>query len=177
MRSFPISFELAGDPTLREEGALLAVIDLCNTCGFDIPADADGCPGCERAQAPSLAARQVAGLALPTRSVHALPATRPRRVHEVPPIGPARAARSALSYTTTLTLLTLAVAGLAWLAGQPRFVLQVPEGAAGLLDDVTIVSATATIAALAISLVAILGWCVRSAGRLVRRRVTRSGVG
>ena len=96
-----------------------------------------------RRAAPSRAARQVAGLALPTRSVHALPATRPRREHDVRPVGPARAARSAFSFTTTLILLTLAVAGLAWLASQPRFVLQVPDGTAGVLDDITIVSAAA----------------------------------
>ena len=158
----------------------LAVIELCRTCGFDIPADAGACPGCARASAPSLApslaARQVAGLALPTRSVHSLPGTRPRREHDVPAIGPAHAARSALSYTVTLTVLALAVAGLAWLAGQPRFVLQVPEGAAGLLDRITVVAVIASVAALAISLVAMLGWSVRSASRLVRRGVTRSSM-
>ena len=80
------------------------VIELCRTCGFDIPADADHCPACERIPAPlSLAARQVAGMALPTRSVHALPSTRPRRYREPAPIGPARAARSAFSYTTVFT--------------------------------------------------------------------------
>ena len=151
----------------------MAVIELCRTCGFDIPADADGCPGCERVADPSFAALQVAGLALPTRSVHTLPSTRPRRQPDVHPIGPAHAARSALSYTTTLTLLTLVVAGLSWVAGQPRFVLQVPEGLGGLLDDITVVSATASIVMLAISLVALVAWCVRSAGRAVRMRVMR----
>ena len=154
----------------------MAVIELCRTCGFDIPSDADHCVACEPTlEAPSLAARQVAGIALPTRSVHALPATRPRREHEVHPIGPARAARSAFSYTTTLVLVTLTAAGLAWLVGQPRFVLQMPQGIAGLLDDLTIVSATASIAALAIGLVALVAWCLRSAGRAVRARVTRVG--
>ena len=154
----------------------MAVIELCRTCGFDIPADADHCPACERIPAPpSLAARQVAGLALRTRSVHTLPTVRPRRDHVVHPIGPARAARSAFSYTSTLVLVTLTAAGLAWLAGQPSFVLQVPQGIAGLLDDITIVSATASIAALAIGLVALVAWCLRSAGRAVRTRVTRVG--
>ena len=36
-------------------------------------------------------------------------------------------------------LLTLAAAGLAWLASQPRFVLQVPDGTVDLLDDITVV--------------------------------------
>ena len=149
----------------------MAVVELCRTCGFDIPADADRCPGCARADAPALAALQVAGMALPTRSVHPLPSTRPRRDRDVQPVGPAYAARSALSYTTTLTLLTLVVAGLSWAAGQPRFALQVPEGLAGLLDDVAVMSAMASIVMLAVSLVALVAWCVRSAARAVRLRV------
>ena len=51
--------------------------------------------------------------------------------------------------------------------------LQVPDGLAGLLDDVTVMSALASIVMLAVSLVAIVAWCVRSAGRAVRMRVTR----
>ena len=145
------------------------VIELCRTCGFDIPADSDRCPGCAPVSAPSLAARQAAGLALPTRSVHRLSHVRPRPEREERPLGRAEAARSAFSFTTTLVAITLTAAGLAWLAGQPRFVLQVPSGTIERLDSITTFSATASIAALLFGLVAMVVWCVRAAGRTVRR--------
>ena len=149
------------------------VIELCRTCGFDIPADADRCPGCAPAAAPSLAARQVAGFALPTRSVHALPHVPPRREADPRPIGKARAARSAFSFTTALALITFSAAGLAWLARQPRFVLKVPAGTGDRLDDIATLSATAAVAALLIGLLAMAWWCVRAAVRTWRRRGVR----
>ena len=149
------------------------VIELCKTCGFDIPADADRCPGCTPVSVPSLAARQAAGLALPTRSVHRLSHVRPRREHEERPLGRAEAARSAFSFTTTLVVITLSAAGLAWLAGQPMFVLQVPSGTVERLDSIATFSATASVAALVFGLVAMVVWCVRATGRTVRHRVAR----
>lgn len=148
------------------------VIELCRQCGFDIPADAPTCPGCRPPATPTLAARQAAGLALPTRSVHELPATPMRRDRRRRPVGRARTARSAFSFTTAFALLTFAAAGLAWLAGQPRFVLQVPSGAQALLDQVVVVAATASVATLGLGLLAMLGWTVRAGiQRLTGRRV------
>ena len=147
------------------------VIELCRSCGFDIPADADTCPSCTaKAAGPSLAARQVAGLALPTRSVHRLRRVSPRREVVDRPLGEARAARSAFAFTVTLVLITFAAAGLAWLAGQPQFVLQVPSGTVDRLDTLTTVSAAASVAMLLIGLLEVLVWSFRAASRSVRRR-------
>jgi hypothetical protein len=142
------------------------VIELCRTCGFDVPADAHRCPACAGRPAPTRAARQVAGLALPTRSVRALPGTRP--VPPVRPLGRARAARSAFSFTTALALITFATAGLTWLSTQPSIVLQVPSGTTELLDHVTTISATASVVAFVLGLVAMAEWTVRAALRSLR---------
>jgi len=149
----------------------LTVIERCKTCGFDVPADTGRCPGCEVPAAPSRAAYQVAGLALPTRSVHALPRLRPRAEPPAQPLGPARTARSAFSFTTILVLVTLAAAALTWLASQPRFVLFVPEGTIDVLDDVTTASATAAVALMVIGLVALFVWSLRAGGRALRSLV------
>jgi hypothetical protein len=118
-----------------------------------------------------LAARQVAGFALPTRSVHRLSRISPRREVDDRPLGEARAARSAFSFTVTLLAVTLAAAGLAWVAGQPQFVLQVPSGTAERLDALTTASAAASVAMLVIGLLAMVGWTLRAATRSVRRRL------
>ena len=162
---------------MADSGALLGqamtpVIELCRTCGFDIPADAGSCPTCRPAAAPSRAARQVAGQALPTRSVHRLPNLKPRREQEIPPMGRARMARSAFSFTTALALVTFAAAGLAWLAAQPQVMFSMPDGTVDVLDDLTTMSATASIAALLIGLLAMVIWCVRAAGRSLRRHIS-----
>ncbi len=149
------------------------VIELCRTCGFDVPADADRCPSCRRATRPPLAARQVAGLALPTRSVHELPHLRPRKEPDEAPLPPASAARSAFSFTTVLALITLAAGALAWLAAQPRFVLQVPDGTESLLDSITRTAALASVSALIVGMVAMVAWCLRATGRLARRSLHR----
>lgn len=149
------------------------VIELCRSCGFDIPSDAGVCPGCQPASAPSRAARQVAGYALPTRSVHKLPTTAARPEHAPPPMGRARTARSAFSFTTAFALFTFTAAGLAWLADQPRFVLQLPSGTGDLLDDLTRTFAIASVVALALGLVATVVWCVRATARALRVRAAR----
>ena len=113
----------------------------------------------------------MAGLALPTRSVHALPRLRPRAEPPAQPLGPARTARSAFSFTTILVLVTLAAAALTWLASQPRFVLFVPEGTIDVLDDVTTASATAAVALMLIGLVALFVWSLRAGGRALRSLV------
>jgi len=94
------------------------VIELCRRCGFDIPVGADGCPGCgaERVEAERLAARQLAGLALPTRSVRSLPNTPPQHVAEPPPVTPAVGARTVFAYTWLLTVVAVLGGLLAWVA-------------------------------------------------------------
>jgi hypothetical protein len=153
---------------------MASVIELCRTCGFDIPADDDGCPTCtDRRPTPlNRAALQAAGLALPTRSVRRLPSTRPRR--EPRPRGRARAARSAFSFTTALALCTFAAAALTWLSTQPRFVLQVPAGTTDWLDHVTTLSATASLVAFGLGVAAVVEWCVRSAFHALRARLGRA---
>jgi hypothetical protein len=149
---------------------MVAVIELCRTCGFDLPVDAHGCPSCTgpRPRPPSRAALQVAGFELPTRSVHTLPHTRAARP-PARPIGRAEVARFVFSCSSALAVLTFALAGLSWLSEQPRFVLQVPEGTVALLDDVTTASATASVVALALGLAALAVWCVRGTLRRLRR--------
>jgi hypothetical protein len=145
------------------------VIELCRSCGFEIPADARGCKACAPAPPPPRAARQAAALALPTRSVHALPAT-PARPEPPRPLGRARAARSAFSFTTALVLLTFGAAGLAWVAEQPRFVLAIPDGTSDALDHLTTLAAQASVAGLLAGLAASAVWCVRAVAHAVRVR-------
>ena len=149
------------------------VIELCRTCGFHIPAGADRCPGCTPISEPSLAARQVAGLALPTRSVHALSHVSPGREVEPRPIGRARVARAAFSFATALALITLWAWGLTWLASQPRFVLEVPDGTVDLLEDIGRLAAVASIVGLSVGLCAMVAWCVRASVRSWQRRAFR----
>ncbi len=155
---------------------MASVIELCRTCGFDVPADGHGCPTCagRAIAAPSLAARQVAGMALPTRSVRALSHTPPRPPAPAP-LGRARAARSAFSFTTTCALITFAAAGLTWLSTRPMVVLEVPTGTTELLDKVTTVSATASVVALGLGMAALAEWCIRAGFRALRSaRAARS---
>jgi hypothetical protein len=48
----------------------------------------------------------------------------------------------------------------------------VPDSTVDVLDDVTTLSATASIAALLIGLLAMVVWCVRAAGRSLRRHLS-----
>ena len=152
----------------------MAVIQRCRTCGFDVPSDVERCPGCEAAAPPSRAAHQVAGLALPTRSVHRLRHVAPRP-EPVPRLGRARAARSAFSFTTALVVVTFAVASLTWRASRPRFVLTIPDGTVDFLDRLTTMAATAAVAAFSIGVVAMLAWTVRAGSRALRSAVSRLG--
>ena len=142
---------------------MAAVIHLCKTCGFDIPVDAADCPSCSPRTVvePPLAALQVAGLALPTRSVRRLRSSPALRAHPVRPVGRARTARSVFSFTFVLALVTFAAAGLAWLAARPRFVLDVPSGTAELLDDITYWAAAASVVGLGVGPRARRVWCSR----------------
>jgi len=147
------------------------VIELCRRCGFDIPADAEWCPSCGRDdEAPSLAARQVAGLALPTRSVHPLPTTPPEREWVPRRVGPARGARAAFAYTSTLALVALLGVGLGWVARLERYVLALPRGTAERIDDLTLAATWASVIGLAVGLAALATWCIRRLGTGIARR-------
>jgi hypothetical protein len=108
-----------------------------------------------------LAARQVAGLALPTRSVQRLPSSPALRARPIPHVGRARTARSFFSFTSALAVVTLTAAALAWLAGRPQFVLQLPSGTVELLERITATSAAASVIGLAVGLVAMVLWTIR----------------
>jgi hypothetical protein len=151
------------------------VIELCRRCGFDIPVDADdGCPGCAGliSAPPSLAARRMAGEALPSRSVRTLPATRARRLH-ADEIGPADGARSAFGYATLFLMLTLGAALLAWAARLQRFVPTLPEGTAERLDDLAELTTWAALAGVVIGVLAMVAWCIRRVRVALARRAER----
>ena len=129
------------------------VIQLCRRCGFEIPSDAPDCPGCARFdREPTLAARQVAGLALPTRSVHRLPTTPPRRPVPAPPEGPAEAARTAFSFTGVLVSIALLGLLLGWVVRGERFVLSLPDGVGRPIHTLTTLAAWASVIGLATGL-------------------------
>jgi hypothetical protein len=141
------------------------VIELCGRCGFDIPADAHACPECgpDRPSEPSLAARQVAGLALPTRSVRRLPRTRPRRDLQPPDVTPAVGARTIFAYTWLLVVVALVGALLAWVARLDRYVSALPRGTAEWFDELTVMATLGSVIGLVIGLFALLAWCIRRA--------------
>ena len=81
------------------------VIELCRTCGFDIPADADGCPGCARARRRRRwrPARWPGSPCRPARCTRCPPRARAASTARRP-LGRARAARVGVLLTTTLAL-------------------------------------------------------------------------
>jgi hypothetical protein len=140
---------------------MTTTIELCRTCGYEIPGDAPGCTACGPPVVPSHAARQVAGLALPTRSTHVLPTTRPAKVRQRRPLGRATVARELVAYTSLLVLLALAAALGAWAARLDRVVLEVPTSLAPTLERAAVGLAAAAAVGAALSAVAALVWCVR----------------
>ena len=145
------------------------VIVRCRRCGFDIPTDAPACPSCGPARAPSVsrAARQVAGIDLPTRSEHRLPSIRPRRRRQVTEVGDANVARSAFAYASLFVLLAVLGAAAAWIAGHESVVLDLPRGTAERIGDLTAIASGAALVLTAISLTALGVWALR------RRRAQR----
>lgn len=146
------------------------VIELCRQCGFDIPRDAEHCPWCRAADDPCLAARQVAGLALRTRSVHPLSAIRSRREDPEPTLGPADSARSVFGYTWLFVVIALVGAALSWTARLDRFELTLPDGTADRIDTLAELAAWASVVGLVVGLVAMVEWSIR---RLVATRTLR----
>jgi hypothetical protein len=135
---------------------------VCSRCGFETTDGSTVCPWCVEPDAtPSLAARQVAGLALPTRSVHHLPSLPPRRERVARPVGPADGARSAFGFSTIFVLLVFVGLGLSWLAHPTHFGLTLPDGTAELVDRFTVVAAWGAVIAVGVGVAAMLGWCVR----------------
>ena len=141
------------------------VIELCSRCGFDIPADADGCPSCHPDAAPALAALQVAGLALPTRSAHRVPHLRPRRERVERPVRTTGTARAAFGYAFLFIAIALLAASWGWAAGLERFVLAVPNGTVERLADLAELATWASIVVAAAGLVALAAGAVRHVRR------------
>ncbi len=144
--------------------AIAPVIERCKRCGFDIAFDSLTCAGCRRvAGPPGRAARQVAGLALPTRSVHRLPRTVPTLDAPARPAPSPDAARSAFAFTSLLALVVLLGLVLGWAARMEAFVLTLPVGTAARIDELTMATAWATVGVAGIGAVALGTWWVRRA--------------
>jgi hypothetical protein len=110
----------------------------------------------------------VAGLALPTRSVHRLPATRPRRERGARrPLGRARAARALATATSTLVLLAVGAAGASWALERQSLAHRVPESLAPTFRTAAMLLAAAAVVGLALSAVAAVGWALRWAWRRI----------
>lgn len=149
------------------------VIALCRGCGFEIPADAPHCTSCDAADVPpSLAARQVAGLALPTRSVHPLPNTTPRgEPVALSPAGSPDTTRTLISVSSVFAVASVLAIVLGWAATTERLVLEVPSQTATRLYDAAIVLAWIAMGMLIAAVVALAAWGVRRARRRRRRDV------
>lgn len=146
------------------------VIELCRHCGFECTGGPDSCPECGvEPVRPSLAARQVAGLALRTRSVHALPHTAPLRLVEPLPPAPARAARSAFHGASLFVLLALLGLCLRWVTEPTQLGLLLPDGTAGVVQALTEVATWAAMVATAVGLVAAALIVARNAARRTRQ--------
>lgn len=146
------------------------VIELCGHCGFECTRGPDSCPECGGVEVrPSLAARQVAGLDLPTRSVHRLPHTPPLRLVEPLPAVPARAARSAFHGASLFVLLALVGLGLRWVAEPTQLGLALPDATPNVLATLTEVATWAAMGATAIGLLAAAAIVIRNA---LRTRLT-----
>ena len=142
-------------------------IELCRKCGFECFRGPGSCPSCGTIEVePSLAARQVAGLALPTRSVHPLPTTPPLRLVEPLPPAPARAARSAFHGASTFVLVALVGLFLGWLAQPGQLGLVLPDGVAGIVERLTEI---ATWGAMATTVAGLLAAAVIVARHAARR--------
>jgi hypothetical protein len=172
-----IWFGLASQEEPHSGGdALGPVIELCRRCGFHVPVGAASCPECgpDGEQVPTLAARQVAGLALPTRSVRRLPRTPPRRDPEPRSVEPAVGARTVFAYTWILVVVALAGALLAWVARLSRYVSALPRGTAEWFDELAVLATLGAVIGLVVGLAAMVVWCIRRiAIEATRRRRDR----
>src|SRR4051794_18777854 len=106
----------------------MQTLQRCGQCGFEIGEDGHACrPQPQLSPEARRAARQVAGLDLPTRGVYGLPHADSMR--ERPPARPRRRPTWASDFTafsTVLVLATLLCLGLQWVAELDRFAVQLP---------------------------------------------------
>ena len=139
----------------------------CQRCGYDLPGGAEECPDCRgHIVEVTRAARQAAGVDLPTRSVHALPAVSPirePRAHR--PLRRPSGATDLLAFTMLLAL--LAAAG--WLGSAvlhtDRFAMQLASITLDRIDLVVVILAWATLVATALTALALLVRALRVIGR------------
>ncbi|MEQ1787161.1 MAG: hypothetical protein ABL966_08925 [Acidimicrobiales bacterium] len=148
------------------------MIEHCGRCGFHIPVDAGECPECwaDLAVVPPLAALQVAGYALPTRSVQRLSSIRPRREVDERPVPPAVGARAAFAYSWVLVAVALLGGLLAWVARLDRYVTALPSGTAEWFDDLAVMATLGSVIGLAVGLAAMAVWSIRHLARAATRR-------
>jgi hypothetical protein len=143
----------------------MQTVELCRRCGFHLPVGQRDCPACAT-PAPSLAARQVAGLELPTRSVHPQPRLRPNRELYLRRTR-RRIGHDLFAFATLLGALALVCWTASFFAGIERIEVQLHDGTAARLGDAARMLGWATLALLALAGVAV---AVRQV-RLRRRRV------
>ena len=150
---------------------------LCHRCGYDLPGDAHDCPECQDPRpAASRAARQVAGVDPPTRSVHPLTAVRPARESPVGrPLRHPSWARDLSAFTALLGLLSAAGALVSIVAHIDRFSVQLSPIILERLDLAVVVLIGATGAAAAATLLALVGRAVRVLGRRRHRSMPPGG--
>lgn len=151
------------------------VIELCRSCGFEIPVDAPHCPGCapDGDVTPKLAALQAAGLALPTRSVHSLPNTPARRDVSRDPVGSPVVTRTLLAVSSLFAVASALTLLLGWVVSLDRLALEIPADTAGRLYDGALVLAWIAMGTLAGAALGLATWCLRWArGRYARRQAT-----
>ena len=139
----------------------------CQRCGYDLPGGAEECPDCRgHIVEVTRAARQAAGLDLPTRSVHALPAVSPIREPRAPRT-PRRPSRTTDLLGFTMLLALLAAAG--WLGSvvmhTDRFSMQFASITLDRIDLVVNILAWATLVATALTALALLVRALRVISR------------
>jgi hypothetical protein len=144
----------------------MRTLQRCAHCGFEIGEDGHSCRA-EPQLSPEArrAARQIAGLDLPTRAVYELPQAGSRR--EPRPARPGRRpswASDLIAFATVLALAALVALGLERVARMERFAIQLPG------DTAAVLSRAATGLAIAAAVTAGLALVAFVARAISRRR-------
>ena len=141
----------------------------CERCGYDLPMGAAECPDCRgHIVEVTRAARQVAGVDLPTRSVHALPSVDPiSEPRTRRPLRHPSGAAELLSITLLLAFLTAAGRVGAVVLNTGRFETRFAAITLDRIDFVVMILAWATLTAAGLTALAFL---VRAVRVTIRKR-------